>query len=71
MWGMTKISPQSITLEALKTGKYIELFPQFYALKDVEENSSYHDHQNVYEHTVLVLESLLTLFDWILLIIQM
>jgi len=61
---MAKIDPQSITLAALKAEEFQTVFPAFYALKDVEENSAYHQHQKVYDHALLVLEgleSLLTL----------
>lgn len=54
----TFLSPADITLDALKSGALSAQFPQFYALKEVEENSVAHNHQLVFDHVILVLEAL-------------
>ncbi|HEX9817703.1 MAG TPA: hypothetical protein VGA89_02315 [Patescibacteria group bacterium] len=60
---MTKISPADITLETLTAGQFQAEFPAFYDLKKVVENSTYHDQQNVYDHTIAVLRGLTKLFQ--------
>jgi hypothetical protein len=53
-----KISPQDITLEALKAGKFNKAFPLLATLKRTVENNSAHDQQSVLDHTLGVLAAL-------------
>jgi UTP:GlnB (protein PII) uridylyltransferase len=55
---MQPIKPDQVTAQSLQAGQWQELLPEFYQLKTVEENSSWHDHQNVFDHVVKVVKSL-------------
>jgi hypothetical protein len=42
----------------IKSGKLFPLIPEFYDLKDVVENNDWHHKQNVFNHTLSVLDNL-------------
>lgn len=48
----------SITSDKLKKGKYKSILPEFYALRTVTENNSWHLNQNVFDHVVAVFAGL-------------
>ena len=47
-----------ITSQKLKDKVYLEQFPEYYQLETIEENSIWHDHQNVLDHVIGVYEGL-------------
>jgi hypothetical protein len=42
----------------IKSGKLVNLIPEFYELKNVVENNDWHHKENVFDHTLSVLDSL-------------
>ncbi|MEK7680531.1 MAG: HD domain-containing protein [Patescibacteria group bacterium] len=42
----------------IKAGKLADLIPEFYDLKNVVENNHWHNHENVFDHSLSVLENL-------------
>ncbi len=57
---MLKVS--DITIKNLKNGKFKSQLPEFYDLKKVTENNRFHNNQSVFDHTLLVLENLESIF---------
>jgi hypothetical protein len=53
-----KLNILSITSESLKKGDYKNFIPEYYALKKVIENNSWHINQNVFDHSVAVFKAL-------------
>lgn len=53
-----KIDISSLTVKKIRTGQFKKGLPEIYALEKVVENSAWHDKQNVFEHTMAVLEQL-------------
>lgn len=57
---MLKVS--AVTIENLKNNKFVNDLPEFYELKNVIENNSWHNNDSVFNHTLAVLEKLEDLF---------
>lgn len=47
-----------ITLEKLKNNALVQELPEFYELKKVVQNNPWHNHDPVFDHTLVVLKSL-------------
>jgi len=47
-----------LNIEKIKQGEFTEQIPEFYELKDVTENSDWHNNDTVFNHTLIVLEKL-------------
>lgn len=52
------IDISSLTSEKIRSGQFKKGLPEIYALKKVVENSTWHEKQDVFEHTMAVLEQL-------------
>ena len=52
------IDISSLTSEKIKAGQFKKSLSEIYALKKVVENSAWHEKQDVFEHTMAVLEQL-------------
>lgn len=55
-----EIDIQAVTSKALREKKYLDVFPEYYDLEKVTENSLWHDNQNVLDHVIGVFEGLET-----------
>lgn len=55
---MESFSLTQLNYKDLRNGKYKGLIPEIYRLRNTVEVNSWHDNQNVFEHTVLVLRHL-------------
>ena len=54
---------EDITVEKLRKGELKKELSEFYELQRVVENNEWHDHENVFDHTLAVLESLEKLME--------
>lgn len=52
------ISISQVTSQKLRAKEYLDQFPEYYQLETIEENSMWHDHQNVLDHVIGVYEGL-------------
>lgn len=59
-----QINALEVTSESLKSKAYIDVFPEFYELTTVTENSLWHDNQNVFDHVIGVFEGLEKVFKF-------
>ncbi len=55
---MPRIAISTVTSQELKEKKYLEVFPEYYNLAAITENSLWHDNQNVFDHVVSVFAGL-------------
>ena len=55
---MNKIDVSSISSKSLRNKKYIDVFPEYYDLEKITENSLWHNNQNVFDHVLKVFNSL-------------
>jgi len=55
---MATIDISQVTAKRLSSGEYKRDFPEYYDLEGTVENSLWHNHQDVFEHVVMVYENL-------------
>lgn len=53
-----------ITSQSIRKGKLQSILPEYYQLKNFEENNPWHIHQNVFDHVVGVFEGLETVLKF-------